>query len=83
MSARVLSQHERRVLVQSHQLGVHDLVRLLVLQDAVLIARGHAVGPREGDRGVNTGGNAKHGTPAQAETATDARRLHGAVSKTP
>lgn len=38
VSARVLSEHERSVLVETNQLSVHDLVRLLVLQDTVLVA---------------------------------------------
>lgn len=40
MSARVLSEHQRRVLVKPDELGVHDLVRLLILQDAVLVLLG-------------------------------------------
>jgi len=38
--ARVLSEHERRVLVEPDQLGVHDLVSLLVLQHPVLVEPG-------------------------------------------
>ena len=36
VSARVLSKNERGVLLETHELGIHDLVRLLVLEDAIL-----------------------------------------------
>lgn len=36
VSARVLAEHERSVLVQAHQLSVHDFICLFVLQHAVL-----------------------------------------------
>lgn len=45
--ARVLPEHERRVLVEADQLSVHDLVRLLVLQDTILVV---AVNKRYGDQ---------------------------------